>query len=188
MEIKVKCGDITKIKKVDVIVNASNGCGIMGAGVARGIALAGGSDFCADVRKIAMDGGPKEAGTVFLSPPGLLSRNHIKAVIHAVTMKYPGSPTSYSVVDSCLAAIFKTMAANGFNSVAMPGLGTGIGNLDRSVIAYRMVDVAKIYSRDVDIRIVDLDEMFIKEAEEAVSRIKVAETPRKVAAKEVVHE
>jgi O-acetyl-ADP-ribose deacetylase (regulator of RNase III) len=57
-EMKVLVGDITKLMNVDVIVNAANGVGIMGAGLAGAIGRSAGQEFLDAVRKIAKDSGP----------------------------------------------------------------------------------------------------------------------------------
>ena len=95
MAVQVKNADITKVRNVDLIVNAANGIGVMGAGVAGAIRRAAGDEFAKQVRTIAMaSGSPHSEGQVYLTPPGNLSKHKVKGVLHAVTMKYPGSGCS----------------------------------------------------------------------------------------------
>lgn len=171
MSIVIKQADITKIKKIQVLVNAANGVGIMGAGVAGAISrAAGGEDFIKEVRAIAMASGkPHEEGQCYFTPPGLLAANGVKAIAHAVTMKYPGSHSSYAIIDKCLETLFKRLISEKYESVAVPGLGTGIGNLDREQVARRTVEIAKQYDGQLQIHLVDIDPVYIQAAREAVA-------------------
>ena len=169
MLITAKVGDLTKVKKYDAIVNAANGIGVMGAGVARAIAKAMGEDLLPEVRLIAMkDGRPHSEGQVYLTPPGKLAKNKVLGILHAVTMKYPGSPTTYGIVDQCLHTVFNRTVEEGFTSVAIPGLGTGIGNLDPAIVGRRTVEIGRKYADQINILVVDIDGYFIEAVKEAI--------------------
>jgi O-acetyl-ADP-ribose deacetylase (regulator of RNase III) len=167
MPLTVTKGDITKVKNVDAIVNAANGIGVMGAGVARAIRRAAGEGFAVHVRDVAKaKRGWYSAGDVYVTDCGLLADNGIKAVLHAVTMKYPGGGTSYDVVEQCLQKVFAAVRKMGYTSVAVPGLGTGIGSLDPGIVAQSTVRIAQRFG-DLDVRIIDIDEEFVSAAKTA---------------------
>lgn len=165
---RVKTGDITALKDVEVIVNAANGVGPMGKGVAGAIARAGGTDLTDAVRKICQDHGGYDEGECYISPPGDLSKSGIHAVYHAVTMKYPGSPTSLDTVSKAMKSVLDAAVANGVKSIAFPGLGTGVGRLNPKQVASIMVTVAESYSDRIKVTIVDIDKEFIGYAKEFV--------------------
>jgi len=52
-----------------------------------------------------------------------------------------------------------------YKSIAIPGLGTGIGKLDKKDTARNMINVLKQYDNQIDIYLTDLDDSFIRYAE-----------------------
>ena len=173
MPIFVEKTDITK-KNVEVIVNASNGIGIMGGGVAGAIARAAGKEFLKEVRTIAMNkSGGHDVGECYVTPSGDLSGNGVKAVFHAVTMKFPGGPTNYGIVISCLEKVFILMRFYGYKSVAIPALGGGIGGLDRAMVALEVIRIANKYKSEFDIFVVGIDDDFIDAATKEVERMSI---------------
>lgn len=155
-------GDITALKDVEIIVNAANGVGPMGRGVAGAIGQAGGPDLRNDVRIKCAAAHGFEPGECYISKPGNLEANGIKAVYHAVTMKYPGSPTSTAIVEKAMRTTLETAIKNGIKTIAFPGLGTGVGALDKEVVASKMVAVAEEFSDRIDITICDHNQSFIE--------------------------
>jgi O-acetyl-ADP-ribose deacetylase (regulator of RNase III) len=169
MPLKILEGDITKLENVDAIVNAANAFGVMGAGVAGAIAKSAGysdSKFSVDIHKIVRDviksQGPFEAGDVYISDSGLLKRRGINYLYHAVTMKYPGGLCSISTVDKLTRNVCETAIANNLKSIAMGGLGCGIGGLDVESVANRMSSLVISYINNIDVYIVDINPNFIK--------------------------
>lgn len=165
--LKIIKENITSLRDIDVIVNAANGVGIMGAGVAGAISRSGGDLIKKAVAEVCSSHGkPFECGEIYSSDPGLLKRMGFKAVYHAVVMKFPGSPTSIKIVqDLCHNIIQKTLREN-YKSIAIPGLGTGIGKLDKKDTARNMVNILKQYDNQIDIYLTDLDDSFIRYAED----------------------
>lgn len=158
---RVLTADITKLKDVEVIVNAANGVGPMGRGVAGAIGEAGGSDLRNEVRKICADKGGYDPGECYVSTSGELSSRGIRNVYHAVTMKFPGSPTSVEIVQNAMRTTLQKAVLNGVKSIAFPGLGTGVGQLPKDKVAREMVSVANEFVDSIDITIVDMDKEFI---------------------------
>jgi len=160
--------DITDIK-VDSIVNASNALGIMGAGVAGAISRAGGPEVQSEARQVCKKR-DIEAGMCFGTTPGELSQKGIKKVYHAVTMKLPGGQTGLDIVRKAMDAVLHMAITQKMKSIAFPGLGTGIGGLDKITVAALMVRVARNYMDVIDIYFVDRSQEFISEVERLVER------------------
>lgn len=158
---KVGIGDISKVQNVDVVVNAANGIGVMGAGVAGALARAGGDLLSKEARAHCSEFGPYEAGTFYCTDAGLLKRRGVKQVYHAVTMKFPGGFTSLDTVLSALRGVLTEAKKNGVKSIAIPGLGTGIGRLDRVQVAQQMADVIEPFHKNMDIYVIDMNQEFI---------------------------
>lgn len=159
---KVIQGDITKVENIDVIVNAANGIGVMGAGVAGAIARSGGDLLRANVKKVVDEGGPYEAGDLYISDAGLLKRRGVKFVYHAVTMKFPGGYTSLGTIGSLLRKVLETAISTGQKSIALGGLGCGIGRLSKQEVAKRMAHISQDYDAQIEITVIDTSEEFIK--------------------------
>lgn len=161
--IRLLIGSITKIRDCDVICNAANGIGVMGAGIAGAISQSAGSQYTSDVRQYCKDNNFFDPGQVYhINSSGYMNKLGVKNIFHIVTMKFPGGESSIqSVVEgvrkACLTAIDL-----GYESIAIPGLGTGIGGLDKRITAYRMASVVSGYQNKIKITIVDRNEEFIR--------------------------
>jgi O-acetyl-ADP-ribose deacetylase (regulator of RNase III) len=170
--IEVLKNDITKVK-ADAIVSAANGVGVAGAGVAGAICKAAGPSYKEEIRLAAQQrSGGYDAGQIYVTSAGDLIDHGVKNVIHAVTMKYPGGPTSYHTVESCLQEIIDEARRSDLGSVAVPGLGTGIGGLDSEVVAKQTVGFFQRHLREGDpkIIIIDIDPYFIRAAFDAIEK------------------
>ena len=159
--IRAITGDITKLRDVEVIVNAANGIGVMGAGVAGAIARSGGEKFREEVRSFGQEKGPFEPGSVYETDSGLMKRVGIKNVYHAVTMKYPGTQSSIDSVVQAVRNACRKAIEDERESIAFPGLGTGIGQLDRKQVAQRMTTCLLEYQSRISITVIDIDSSFI---------------------------
>lgn len=160
---KVYVGDITKVENVDAIVNAANGIGVMGGGVAGAIARSGGLLLLENVNKVVEASGPFDVGDVYVSDAGLLKRRGVKFIYHAVTMKYPGGQSSIGTIATLLEKVLDTAIENNVESIAFGGLGCGIGGLSKEETAKRMANISQGYNNRIKIYVVDTSEDFIKE-------------------------
>lgn len=167
---KAICGDITKLHDIDVIVSAANGIGVAGAGVAGAIARSMGDKAATEVREHCKKHGPYDAGSFYKSDSGFLKRKGIKKVYHAVTMMFPGSPSSMEYIVDSLKKIMADCMIEGVNSIAIPGLGTGIGGLDKKQVANRMVTILRSYDCQMEITIIDRDSLFIDTASSSIEK------------------
>lgn len=168
MTLKVFVGDITKVSDVDAIVNAANGVGIMGAGVAGAIAKSAGTStnqFGTNIHEIVAEvvkrDGPFDVGDVYITGSGLLARRGVKHIYHAVTMKYPGGLCSIGTVEKLVLNLLNKALSNNLKSIAMGGLGCGIGGLDKEVVAKKMASLCEGFAHKIDIYIVDINRRFI---------------------------
>lgn len=132
IEIKTMLGDITKLS-VDAIVNAANSLMYMGGGVAGAIKRAGGSIIEEEARKYA----PVKIGDAIITTAGTLPA---KYVIHAPTMSKPAMRIPAENVRMAMNGILKCIKQEKIKSVAIPALGTGVGGVNREVVAKIMVD------------------------------------------------
>lgn len=139
-------GEDIALSKADAIVNASNGVGYMGgksgiikrrSGVAESIHYISHGAVeklaKADCRKKGLFG--YAPGKVFITPAPNLNT---KYVIHAVTMRFPGSKARLKTIRKLIPEIISLAAYYDFKTVALPLLGTGTGRLSKS-------DVLQIY-------------------------------------------
>lgn len=159
--LKIGAGDITKVKDVQVIVNAANGIGIMGAGLAGALARSGGEMLSKAARDYGREHGPIEEGNFYITDAGLLKRRGVKQIYHAVTMRFPGRPSTIEIVCRALRTVLAHAVMNGIRSIAIPGLGTGIGGLDKKQVAQRMAPIIESYRGQLDIYVIDMNSEFI---------------------------
>lgn len=167
MSILIVKNDITKFKG-DVIVNAANGVGIMGAGIAGAIKRSAGWDM-EEEYKIYCKIYTPQAGHVFYTKAGNLPCHK---VMHAVTMRLPG--TNYrncekeglEVVRKCINNILLKFRDSEFQSIAIPALATGIGGLSTYDVAE--IVVKNLYKHNMDkseklVVLCDIDGSYIQE-------------------------
>lgn len=132
MQIIVKKEDITKLR-CDAIVNPANSFGYMGGGVAGVIKRVGG----AGIENEAVGQAPITIGRAVATTAGTLP---CKAVIHAPTMRRPAERTNEENVRSATLAALECADNNGYESIAFPGMGTGVGRVPLDVAARTMVE------------------------------------------------
>ncbi|TYP56727.1 macro domain-containing protein [Thermosediminibacter litoriperuensis] len=153
---KVVIGDITKAE-ADVIVNAANGLGPMGGGVALAIKKAGGKVIEDEAVRVCREMDP-QPGDVYVTTAGGLKA---KYVFHAVTMKKPAEPSSVEIVRKCLQSLLEKARQMGVKSMVLPALATGVGGVPKK-------DVARVYReilggvKDIYITVMDISGDFIK--------------------------
>jgi len=120
VKIEVKRGSLLELE-VDAIVNPANSMLTMGGGVAGAIKRVGGEE----IEREAVKNAPLPVGKAVVTSAGKLKARH---VIHAPTMEEPGPTTAEKVYKAMYAALELACSMN-FRSIAIPGMGTGIGGL-----------------------------------------------------------
>ena len=150
--------------KVDAIVNPANSSGQMGGGVAGLIKKLGG----AQIEKDAMAQAPIAIGEAVLTKAGRLP---VKWVIHAPTMEKPAEKTSAEKVFRAAAAAIELAKKKGIKTLAIPGMGTGVGKVPAKDAARAIVDAIRNFSDNkVDtVYLVDLNDQMVSAFKEVVA-------------------
>jgi O-acetyl-ADP-ribose deacetylase (regulator of RNase III) len=155
MSMIVQRGDISNIK-CDAIVNPANSYGYMGGGVAGAIKRIGGIE----IEKEAVRQAPIEIGKAVITTSGSLP---CKYVIHAPTMKQPAMKIGVENVKLATRAALKLAKENKLKTIAIPGMGTGVGRVPPKDAAKNIVIIVKEYENDFDeIILIDRNEEMIK--------------------------
>ncbi|HHY04052.1 MAG TPA: Appr-1-p processing protein [Thermoanaerobacterales bacterium] len=153
---KAVVGDITKAE-ADVIVNAANGMGPMGGGVAYAIKKAGGTAIEQEAIEVCNKENPKE-GDVYVTTAGKLKAKYI---FHAVTMKYPAQPSNIEIVRKCLKSLVAKAREMGVKSMVLPALATGVGGVPKKQVAEVFNEILGEVD-DIDITVMDRSGDFIQ--------------------------
>jgi O-acetyl-ADP-ribose deacetylase (regulator of RNase III) len=139
MSIIIKKGDITKIS-CDGIINPANSYGYMGGGVAGAIKLIGGDI----IEKEAVKKAPIPVGKAIVTTAGILPFKH---VIHAPTMEKPAMRINIENVILATQAALRLAEKLKLKSIAIPGMGTGVGGVPPEKAAKAMINVAKTFEK-----------------------------------------
>ncbi len=138
LDITVVHGSILETD-AQVIVNAANSLGLMGGGVAGVIKRAAGQEVETEVRKQA----PIPVGSAVLTSGG---KTKFKGIIHAPTMPGPGERIPVRNVALATKAALALADEKGFESIAIPGMGTGVGGVAHADAARVMVEAARSFA------------------------------------------
>jgi O-acetyl-ADP-ribose deacetylase (regulator of RNase III) len=121
LQIQIVQGSILETD-VEGIVNAANSMGIMGGGVAGVIKRAAGPEVELEAKKQA----PISVGHAVVTAAG---RTRFAAIIHAPTMSKPAMRIDAENVAQATRGALTAADARGLISIAMPGMGTGVGGV-----------------------------------------------------------
>jgi len=127
-------GDITRLR-VDAVVNPANSFMVMGGGVAGALKKVGGEEIERDAKKHA----PVPVGGAVTTTAGRLPA---KAVIHAPTMERPAMRIPLENAVKAARAALEEAARRGFESVALPAMGAGVGGLPVKLVVREMARIA----------------------------------------------
>lgn len=143
--------------EAQVIVNAANSQGVMGGGVAGVIKRAAGQEVEAEARKQA----PIPVGSAVLTSGG---KTKFKGIIHAPTMPAPAMRIAAQNVAAATKAALTLADEKNFESIAIPGMGTGVGGVAHEEAARLMVHEVRAFSARSLRRVilVDVDEHMVK--------------------------
>lgn len=160
MYFKLVYGDIAEMN-VDCIVNASNGIGYMGGkkcinqlnrGVAESIQFHSAGAVEREAKINCRENnrfGCYTPGNVFVTDAPNLPSSY---VLHAVTMRLPGSKSKSSTVEKLIHLIFHEVIKLNLNSIAIPLLGSGTGGLDKMSVYHKIVSYDNILHNDTNIK------------------------------------
>jgi O-acetyl-ADP-ribose deacetylase (regulator of RNase III) len=163
VDIVIQQGDLTKVE-VEAIVNPANSFGVMGGGVAGVIKRVGGQQ----IEQEAMAQAPIPLGLAISTTAGSLP---CQSVIHAPTMRQPAELTDADIVARATKAALECAERLNLRSLAIPGMGTGVGRVPVADAAHAMVETirqfpAKSLQRVV---LVDLQAEMVKAFRAAVA-------------------
>jgi O-acetyl-ADP-ribose deacetylase (regulator of RNase III) len=152
IEIKVVHGSILD-SDVEAIVNAANSQGIMGGGVAGVIKRVAGPD----VEEEAMRQAPIAVGQAVWTSGG---RTRFRGIIHAPTMPAPAMRIPSGNVAQATRAALQLAEGLALQSIALPGLGTGVGGVPHAEAARVMIqEIRSFGSTPRNVRTVVLVDM-----------------------------
>ena len=135
MAIVVERGDLTQIS-CDAIVNPANSYGYMGGGVAGAIKRVGGIE----IEKEAISKAPIDVGKAVATTAGTLPCQY---VIHAPTMKQPAMRIGVDNVRDATRAALELGVELNLKTIAIPGMGTGVGGVPTDDAAEAIISIAK---------------------------------------------
>ena len=150
-------GDICETT-CDAIVNASNGIGFMGGILGTMIRFSGVAESLHYLSGGKIEKAAKKAcwkhsllgfapGSVFVTPAFGLNCEYI---LHAVTMRLPGTLSSLRTVRALLPKILEQARAMNLTSLAIPLLGTGTGHVSKERVLALYQEVFEAVE-DIDI-------------------------------------
>lgn len=155
MPIFIEKGDLTKTS-CDAIVNPANSFGYMGGGVAGAIKRAGGQI----IEKEAVSKAPIPLGKAIVTTSGSLP---CKYVIHTPTMKKPATNIDVNNIKLATKAAFDLANELKLKSIAIPGMGTGVGGAQTDDTAEIIIKIAKEFEDKFEkIILIDINEEMIK--------------------------
>ncbi len=162
LEIEVLKGDLTA-QKVDAIVNPANSRGEMGGGVAGAIRRAGGKE----IERQAVAQAPIPVGRAVVTTAGSLAARY---VIHAPTMEKPAQRTSAEAVRKATRAALEAAEEHGLASLAIPGMGTGVGRVPVEEAARAIVETVRGFpaKRLQKVLLVDRNEAMVAAFQQAL--------------------
>ncbi len=156
--------------EAQVIVNAANSHGLMGGGVAGIIRRSAGSIVEDEARRQA----PIPVGRAVLTSGG---RTRFAAIIHAPTMPEPSMRIPVENVRLATRAALRLANEQGFVSIAIPGMGTGVGSVAPEEAAQGMVEEIREFQPQSlrSVTLVDVDPVMVRAWQAVLSRPVVLE-------------
>jgi O-acetyl-ADP-ribose deacetylase (regulator of RNase III) len=156
MQINIVQGSILDAE-AEVIVNAANSLGLMGGGVAGVIKRAAG----AEVEREAVKDAPIRVGKAVLTSGG---KTKFKGIIHAPTMPEPGMHIPAQNVALATKAALILADEKGFESIAISGMGTGVGGVAHADAAKAMMETVRAFSARTlkSVILVDVDHAMVE--------------------------
>lgn len=168
IEIEIKKGSIIEVE-AEAIVNAANSYGYMGGGVAGFLKRTCGDE----VEKEAIEKAPIPVGKSIITSAGKL-KHKFKGIIHAPTMERPGMSIPAENVFKATYGALEEADKNGIKSIAIPGMGTGVGGVDKKTAAELIIKaISEFKPKNIKkVILVDIDEEMVRSFEETLSKFK----------------
>ena len=162
MQVHVAKADLWTLP-VDAVVNPANSLGIMGGGIGGALRRQGGDV----IQQAAMAAAPIAVGAALVTTAGQLPAKH---VIHVPTMEEPGMMIGAENVRRAARAALIASDRNNFKVIAIPGIGTDLGNVPIDEAARAIVEEIRAHRRPCPetIYLVDTNEQMILALEDAL--------------------
>lgn len=159
---------------VDGIACPANRRGVMGAGAAGAVRLAGGME----VEREAMAAAPLTIGTAVATTAGDLSAHGVRVILHAVVSDMLGAPTREDIIKQATADVLRLADRQRVRALALPPLGAGLGpgRVPTSRVWELMIEETVAYLRRFTSRLerIVLVTRFPDEAEELTRMLRIA--------------
>jgi len=148
---------------VDAVVNPANSLGIMGGGISGTLRRQGGDA----IQQAAMQAAPIAVGAAIVTTAGQLPAKH---VIHVPTMEEPGQKIGAENVRRAARAALIAADRNNLKVIAIPGIGTDLGEVPFDEAARAIVEEIRAHRRPnpETIYLVDTNEEMVFALEEAL--------------------
>lgn len=157
LAVEVKRGDLAK-QQADAICNPANSLMHMGGGAAGVLKRVGG----VVIEREAMRHAPVPVGKAIATTAGKLQA---RWVVHAPTMERPAMRTTSEKVYLATKAALDCADTVGAGSIAIPGMGTGVGGVPHRSAAKAMAKALKEFTPVVkslkEIVLCDLDDKMV---------------------------
>ena len=162
MQVHVAKADLWSMP-VDAVVNPANSLGIMGGGIGGALRRQGGDV----IQQAAMAAAPIAVGAAIVTTAGQLPA---KNVIHVPTMEEPGMMIGAENVRRAARAALIAADRNHFKVIAIPGIGTDLGNVPIDEAARAIVEEIRAHRRPCPetIYLVDMNDYMVAALEEAL--------------------
>jgi O-acetyl-ADP-ribose deacetylase (regulator of RNase III) len=158
LEVEAEVGNLTG-QATDAICNPANSLMYMGGGAAGALKRAGGSE----IEREALKHAPVPVGKAVATTAGRLQA---KWVVHAPTMERPAMRTDPEKVRRATLAALRCAEGVGARSLAIPGMGTGVGGVSFEDAAGAMVRAIREFGNEAEslgkVLLCDLDERMVK--------------------------
>jgi O-acetyl-ADP-ribose deacetylase (regulator of RNase III) len=156
LTISVEQGSLLDVD-TQVIVNAANSHGLMGGGVAGIIRRVAGFQVEEEARRQA----PIPVGMAVLTSGG---RTKFRGIIHAPTMPEPAMRIPPYNVGVATRAALALADEQGFHSMALPGLGTGVGKVSHQEAAREMIQEIQQFNPEMlqVVVLIDIDPVMVQ--------------------------
>ncbi len=159
---------------VDAIACPANRRGVMGAGAAGAVRLAGGME----VEREAMAAAPLTMGTAVATTSGDLAARGVRVIFHAVVSDRLGAPTREDIVQQATTDLLRLADRQRVRALALPPIGAGLGpgRLPTARVWELMIEEIVAYLRRFTSRLerIILVTRFPDEAEEVTRLLRVA--------------
>jgi len=166
---EIVLGDICYPKSKALIIPA-NTKGVMSKGVPSRVVKDSLSSISKEAKEVVANE-TIEIGGCFTTGPGRLKRRGLERIYHAVIKRFQDDFSSIFVVNKTLDNVLQKVISDGYESVAICGIGIDEGNLDAKTVARITAEICNRYDSQIKITIIDDNKEFIREIDNFVKEL-----------------